>query len=535
MPPQEDRLMKVKSHLGDAVFLAVNFHAIERLFESFLIDLTVLSLEKNISSVDILQKSISIELNAENGRKRFFHGMVKSFEAGGQNGHFFNYRVEMVPQLWFLKSTKLYRIFEDMTVIDIIRQVLHEAQIVDFTFKLYESRKARDYCCQYGESTYAFIHRLMEEEGIFYFYAHHKTEHKIIFTDHTHYLEYVSAEELVFSRHKSTFRSKNFVLSDYQPCYSKEILCSSNTDEWGDAIHHYPGKMISEAEGEVKIKLHKMAEEADETYFQGSSENIFFSPGFQFQHHGKNYYLKEVKYDVCDGSYYSHGRQQRRVQFSCVSAEKYFKPSVKTPRPKALGIETAIVMGESGGLYVNNKGQVKVQFHWGKYNEKMKSNSCWLRVAQPWAGKQFGMQFLPRAGDEVIVQFIHGDPDRPIITACLSDPVGKPLFDSGGMSCRNGIKTRTVSQEAGAAGNELSFEDQAGKEEIFLYAQKDFKRVIHSNEHCEIKNGNFEVLVSKGKINLECQEQTNIKVGNHCIEINEKGLVLKGKKIIVQS
>ncbi|MBI5448205.1 MAG: type VI secretion system tip protein VgrG [Gammaproteobacteria bacterium] len=534
---QKNRFINLDTASGERTLLVKQFRGVSHLFRGFEFYVDVLSTDKNMVGKNMLMTPAAISVQASSHQTHYFHGMITHFERGERDGHFYYYRIILQPNFDLLKMTQQFRIFQHKTVPDIIKTILHERKIVDIEFKLKETYQEREYCCQYGENTHDFLHRLMEEEGIFYFYVHHKNKHTIVFVDSIDSFSCVGEKNNHFSAwfHKEAFHSGKIVLTDYVHQRPSAGLTVMEEDERGIHDRHYhPGGFSSVSEGNKKMKLHKLSYDMQAITYGGEGEDFAVMPGKKFLYQGNEFYFLSVDYVASDQSYSSQGSEFCQVMFSCRPCSAPYKPIQKRVKPKVMGVETALVLGKEGSeLEVDEQGRVRVKFHW-EYTNKAEG-SCWLRVAQLWAGHLYGMQFLPRVGQEVLVQFVQGDPDRPLIMGSLFNAEQQPPYKLPEHKTRSGIKTRSMPNGDVSSGNELSFEDKKDKEEIFLHAEKDFRRVIEDSELCLVKKGDFQVTVSKGQIVLSADKKLILKVEGSKIEMDEEGIVIFSKKLVVKS
>ncbi len=525
---RDNRLLKIKTVLDEQRLLGTALAGTDSLLNGFVFSVDLISTEKNISSKQLLHTPMQVEIDTQAG-PRYFHGLISQFERGQKDGHFYHYRVELRPHLWFLLLTKNYRMFQCQSVPEIIKTLLYEANIIDFEFKLKGEYAPREYCCQYGESTYHFLHRLMEEEGIFYFYDHEKTRHKIMFVEDVQSFSAVNSpdhnKQAWYQKEKISAGKIVLTEAGFAPLQPEK---ARNMYE----VHHYPGHFSSAAEGQKKLKLHQVACEAQATLWGGDTDNLFFAAGKQFQHRDHGYYFLNVNYYILDHSYFSHGSQSIAVSFSCLPMTQAYKPLMRTPKPTVAGVETAVVVGpKDSEIYTDKQARVKVRFHWDRACLDAQDSSCWIRVAQLSAGHGFGTQFLPRVGQEVIVQFVHGDPDRPLMMGSLFNATHEPPFVLPANKTRSGIKTHSTPHGEMNKGNELSFEDARGREEVYLHAQKDFKRVIEGSEIDLIKKGNLHISVSQGEAVIDAHKKITFKVGASKVEMDEEKIAIFAKKI----
>ncbi len=387
------------------------------------------------------------------GDDRYIHGIINEMESLGERGNFTIYRCSLVPSLWLLTLKTNNRIFQKKKVNEIIQQVLTDAGIPGdrFRFALTNRYLQREYCVQYNETDFAFISRLLEEEGIFYFFEHNRDHHVLVMGDQNVVHKKISGdhevmfhisdsmvpeEECIFNyRYRQRMTTGKVTLTDYNFKRPDLDLKVSEKDEENEKLEHYeyPGEYTDKGEGQrrAKVRLHEKI--AFKAVGEGRSFCPRLVPGYFFKlvnhprgllnqeytiikviHKGKQPQVLEQHSMLEELEYYN--------TFSCILKEVVFKPERITPKPLVPGTQTAIVVGPKGEeSYLDDEhyGMVKVQFHWDREGQRDEHSSCWIRVAYPYAGEKHGMQFTPLIGDEVLVDFLEGDPDRPVVVGSL--------------------------------------------------------------------------------------------------------------------
>ncbi len=434
---------------------------------------------------------------------RYVHGIVLSICHVRQMQQFAIYHVELVPELKLLTLRLNSRIFQNTTVPDIIQSVLKDAKISTDHYKLSLSAtyEAREYCVQYRETDLQFIERLMAEEGIYYYFEHSKDAHLLIITDNVHAPKAikvpstlafhsgagtVDAEDAVRKfTYAEQIQSGAVMLRDFN--FKKPALGLQSQKQAkqfaGLEVYDYPGGYNAPAGGDKYAQVRLEALQAATHQGQGDSNCLRLLPGFRMtlaEHPRKKvnqeYLLTQM---TCEGSQpqvleelASGAGTSYNNTFNCIPSGVPYRTPNGSKKPRIEGVQTAIVSGISGEeVYVDEFGRVKVQFHWdreGKHDEK---SSCWIRVSQLWAGAGWGAMFIPRIGQEVIVDFIEGDPDRPIITGRVYHGTNLPPYKLPDEKTRSTIKSNST--KGGGGFNELRFEDKKGEEQVFIHAEKD--------------------------------------------------------------
>jgi type VI secretion system secreted protein VgrG len=480
----------------------------EALSTLFRFDCDLLSETAALDFDEIIGKSVTLDVKLASGELRYFSGVVSRFSQGGMQGRFTAYNAELVPWLWLLTRTSNCRIFQNKTIPQIIEEVFRDHGFKDFEMQL-GSYEPRHYCVQYRETDYNFVARLMEEAGIGYYFKHGDKAHTcVLFDSPGGNAACPDQKEAVYARTAAggepvgdiqgwdverEFPSGAYALTDYNfedPSMDLMATTSSSIRVGGNEkfeIYDYPGEHQSLNTGEKTVKVRMEAEEAASIRARAQSSCAAFSPGYKFDlkgHYRKDYnvahLLCEVTHDLTqdvgetsgEGSSYSNS-------IVCMPHSVPYRPLQLTPKPSINGLQTATVVGAKGQeIDVDEYGRVVVQFHWdreGKWDEK---SSCRVRVSQNWAGKNWGMIFHPRIGQEVVVEFLEGDPDRPLVTGVVYNGRNKTPLELPANKTISGVKT--LSSKGGAGFNELRFEDMKGEEYIFIHAEKD--------RHLRVKN-----------------------------------------------
>lgn len=454
------------------------------------------------------------------------------------------YQVVMRPWLWWLTLARNNRVFQTLTTGDIVTRIFKEHGFSDYTLKLTSTYEPREYCIQYAESDYSFVTRLLEDEGIFWFFTHVKGRHTLILADSNDafapcsygasiaYLgQKIGVRELQGIRSGEISRqavSGIYSATDYQ-------FITPTTSLYGQAeavagplsVYEYPGGFTAKARGDALGKQRMDALLTQELRFVGESDCRWLQPGYTFKLTGHDDPAANIEWLLTSVSHEaSHKRYRNR--FEAIPKSVNYRPLRHTPKP-TMHTQIARVVGRSGeDIWTDEYGRIKIQFPWDRKGEKDENSSCWVRVAQAWTGKGFGMQFIPRVGQEVVVTFIDGDPDRPLVTGCIYNGENTLPYALPDNQTQSGIKTQ--SSKGGGGFNELRFEDKKDNEEIFVQAQKDLTLKVLNDTvatvgHDEIltvqnartrtvKEGDETVTLEKGKRTVSIQtgsDQLDVK------------------------
>lgn len=530
---QETRRLALETPLGKDALLLNGFTGQEDMSRLFSYDLDLMSEKDTIAAKDIVGKNVTFWVEFADGTPRHFNGFVSRFSYLGKGDRLNLYRAEVVPWLWFLTKTTDCRIFQNKSVPDIIKKIFSDLGFSDFkTSEIKGKHEPWEYCVQYRETDFNFVSRLMEEEGIFYFFQHEKGKHTLILSDQKGAYKEGKEKDVEFQgnlsapqlfdlishwEHRYEFRTGKFAQTDYNfltPTSSLMANTSSVVKLDGNSkfeYYEFPGQYEKKAEGDNDAKLRMEEEEAryDTVYGEGHCRG--FSPGVKFKlskHHnkseeGKSYVVTSVHHRADMGGAYTSGVDPGQVgyqnSFYCMPDSVPFRPARVTPKPLIHGSQTAVVVGPSGEeIYPDKYSRVKVQFHWDREGKKDEHSSCWIRVSQPWAGKQWGAIHIPRIGQEVVVSHLEGDPDRPLITGMVYNADMMPPYALPDNKTQTGIKTRSSKGGGSANFNEIRFEDKKGSEELYFHAEKD-QNIIVEHDRTEFTGNDRRLSVIRDK------------------------------------
>src|SRR5215831_5810 len=471
---QINRRLAITTPLGKDALLLRGFNGTEAISHLFHFDLDLLSENESLKFQDLVGKNVTLRIFDAEGAERYWNGFISRFSQGSQDRRLTSYRAQMVPWLWFLTRTSDCRIFQNKTVPDIIEKIFSDLKFKDYELRLYGNFAPRDYCVQYRESDFNFVSRLMEEEGIYYFFKHEQNKHTLVLANDPAAHEAcrgqktarydfrggaVTYEDVITEwHHEEEFRTGAWAQTDYNfetPSTNLAVTVNGNNPY---EIYEYPGEYRVRADGDRLAKIRLQEQTARTSVSQGASGCRHFTSGFQFtlqDHYRKDlntsYLLTVVRHAATQGSYEAGGTSEElsyRNSFECMPFSIPYRPQRVTPQPFVQGCQTAVVVGPGGEeIYTDKYGRVKVQFHWDREGKKNENSSCWVRVSQGWAGSKWGSIFIPRMGQEVPYS--------------LPDEQTKSTVKS-------------MSSKGGAGFNEIRFEDKKGSEEIFVHAEKDY-------------------------------------------------------------
>lgn len=544
---QENRLISIDTPLGTDALLLYGFAGYERVSRLFRFDLDLLSENDSITFTDIVGQNVTVSVEQIDGTARYFNGCISRFSQSGKDSRFTHYRAEMVPWLWFLTRNADCRIFQNLTAPDIITQVFSKLSFQDYQNKLQGTYNPLEYCVQYRETHFNFVSRLMERFGIFYFFQHEQGKHTMILGDSNSVFGSlgnvkcgltqgaVEDEDLITAwNSEQELRTGKYTLTDYNfTTPSTSLLATEATvDTVGPnasyEIFDYPGDYLTVGDGDSVTELRMQEEEASHLVATGASGCRAFTSGLQFtlQGHYRSdqntaYVLSEVQHAASVGQAYYGGDSGSHYSnhFTCAPVSVPFRPVRITPKPMVQGPQTAVVVGKSGEeIWVDQYGRIKVQFFWDRVGQKDENSSCWIRVSQPWAGKNWGSMWIPRIGQEVIVEFLEGDPDRPMVTGRVYNAEVMPPYTLPDNGTRSTFMSRSSKGGGTANYNELRFEDKMGSEQIFMNAEKDMDwRVEHDSR--EFVGNNRSLIVTTDQLEKIGGKKHAHVVGDHMEKI----------------
>jgi type VI secretion system secreted protein VgrG len=476
--------------------------------------LFLLSDKPDLAPEKLLGQPVNIKLQLRDGAVRHLCGLVTRFGLGRHQGRHFGYLAEVRPWLWFLTRRSDCRIFQEMTVPDIVKKVFgHYGGIAAHEFRLTGSYRTRDYTVQYRETDFNFVARLMEDEGIYWYFEHAEGEHKLIVADSPSALSPAPhAEKLPYYGNAGQASPDVDIVTDWN--FAREVRpgrtglrsynfeTPSNTlgvDSAESRAHDladyelfdYQGDYFNGGDGAQIAAVRLDEAQSQHERLSGTTNAYGLANGrlFRLERHPREdqnaeYFVVQTQINASINSLES-GTQtgDYSCRFSAIPASQNYRPPRRTPKPFVQGPQSAAVTGPAGEeIYTDKYGRVKVQFHWDRYGKKNETSSCWMRVSHPWAGKSFGAIHIPRIGQEVIVDFLEGDPDQPLITGRVYNAEQMPPWDLPGNMTQSGILTRSSKGGAYSNANALRFEDKKGEEQLWLHAEKDQLTEVENDE-----------------------------------------------------
>ncbi len=518
-PTQSQRHAEIETKLGKDKLLLKSISGREELGRLFNYHAVLLDATGDVDGNDLVGTNVSVRLQVENGDTRYLNGYVCSVAFLGYERGLGTYHAEVVPWLWLLTKTSDCRIFQDKTVQQIIEECFAEHGLQDFQFQLRRSYQPREYCVQYNETTFNFVSRLMEHEGIYYYWKHENGKHTMMIVDDmaTHVdcpgraeIEWRPHSGLVQDGYLYDLRAQKsvatgaFAHTDYNFKKPKEDLRKKMQSEKPHAaskfeLFEFPGQYREGGEGDALAKVRLEEAQTQQEMIEAMVTARAAACGYYMKlkkaerrDTERRYLITATNLTISEDDYGTGGGssgQKFECQITGVPDSCKWRPERRTGKPSMRGPQMALVVGPPGEeIYVDEHGRIKVHFYWDRRSTANEKSSKWMRVVQPAAGGGYGFSSWPRIGQEVIVDFIAGDPDRPIVRGCVYNGENKPPYSLPGE------KTKTVwksnSSKGGGGYNELRFEDSKSSEQIFLHGQKDLDIRIENDSRTFIANNN---------------------------------------------
>lgn len=535
------RFLNFLTPLGPDKFLLRSFSGEEGISELFHFHLDLLSEDPNVGFDDIVGKNVTLSVRlSATGTARYINGHVSRFSQLPGEERLTHYQAEVVPWLWFLTRTADCKIFQNMNVLDIVKKVFQDFNFTDFEDQTQKTYPKWEYCVQYRETAFNFVSRLMEQEGVFYFFKHENGKHTLVLGDvpsvhkpcpdqfrvmfdRSALLEARHEEDVVYGwKQEQEMRAGKYAVCDYNfetPATRLNTEVDSAINQGGNhrfEIYDYPGIYLNRGEGDTLAKVRIEEQEAVHALFYGESDCRTLASGFKFDLYGyerqdqnATYVLTHIAHSGEEGGFYSGQGSSTdssyKNTFTAIEAPVPFRPPRVAPKPLIHGTQTAVVVGPSGEeIYVDKYGRVKVQFHWDRLGKLDQASSCWIRVAEPVAGKGWGEVWTPRIGQEVVVSFLEGDPDRPLITGSVYNAVQMPPYTLPDEQTKSTFKS--YSSKGGGGFNEIRFEDKKGSEQVFIHGERNLD-VRVKNDRFEILGGESHLIVTKDQLELVKQDK----------------------------
>ena len=520
-------------------------------------ELSLLSPSATIKPEDLLGKSITVHAELPDDTKRHFNGYVTRFAIGAHRGRHYGYQATVRPWLWFLTRTSDCRIFQEMSVPDIVKKVFEDHSVANFEFKLFRSYRKWTYCVQYRETDFNFIARLLEHEGIYWYFEHTDGKHKLVLVDSQSAHNAVERHDTLpyfentasappdteyvsnwsFSREvrtgKAVLTSYDFERPSTDLKVDKDKSRSYDLSDY--EMFDFQGDYIQSADGTqlAEDRMDEMQSRFQSLRGTSNGHSIEVGKLLKLDRHPRD--DQNAEYLITASSIRAHVAAQEsgggsggsyQCDFSAIPSDQQFRPPRRTPKPFVQGPQSAVVVGPGGEeIFTDKYGRVKVQFHWDREAKKKDlkdKSSCWVRVSYPWAGKNFGAIHIPRIGQEVVVSFLEGDPDQPLITGRVYNAEQMPPWDLPANATQSGILTRSSKGGGYANANAIRFEDKAGSEQLWIHAEK--------NQDIEVENDETHWVGHDRTKTIDNDETNHIKHDRTETVDNDESITIHGNR-----
>lgn len=534
--PKEQRLVAITTPLEESELKLRQATISEALGQPFVIEAQLVCPNENLSFAQILGQNVTIRYEAEQN-SRYLNGIVTAFkqhENLQQNGF---YTATVRPWLWLLSLSQHCRVFQQKSYPDIIKSVFDEMGFSDYQDKLNGQYQAQDYVVQFNETDFDFVSRIMQQEGIYYLFEHTNGKHTLVLVDDSVILEdagevayfeleedskHIGVEGISQWENKQQLRTGGVSLSSFDFTTPSKNLDATTMDPQVDAIsayqkYAYKGKYQERSAGEHYAKILMERENAafEQKSLSGNNRNLFAGARFTLVDHSREdqniqylitQYECELRADELISEKDKSEQQMLTFQATAIPAKIKFRPKQTYQKPRMQGPQTATVVGKaSEEIWTDKYGRIKVQFHWDRLGKADDASSCWIRVAQSMAGKNWGSIYIPRVGQEVLVEFLQGDPDQPIVVGCVYNGASLPPYELPAHAKKSGFKSRTSA--GGGNFNEIRFDDDKDAEQLFIHAAK--------NQDISVVNNCYETIGVDKHVNVKQDMFTKVENSRH--------------------
>lgn len=511
---QTHREIKLTSVLGADVLLLRRMRASEGLSQLSEYEIDLYSERADLDIDQLLATLMTVAVELPESGLRHFSGFVTRFALTGRQGRFSTYQATLRPWLWFLTRAADCRIFQEQSVPQIVKAVFAPYAIADVdTSGLSAGYQPLPYCVQYRETDFNFVSRLLEQEGIYYFFKSTAGRHTMVLADsYGAHLPAPGYERLLFMPAEDHAMRESEVVYDWRVSGEVEagayalqdfdfekpaaslLVKSALSSKYGQSSHElfdYPGKYTERAAGEryARHRIDALHTSYQRVHAETRARGLFPGALFTLTEHprsdqNRQYLITGAEYTLSSDTYEPTVPHDPEPVLSCVLAaipkQQEFRPPGVARKPLVRGPQTAMVVGKAGEeIWTDKYGRVKLHFHWDRAGREDETSSCWVRVAQGWAGKRWGSLFLPRIGQEVVVSFLEGDPDRPLVTGSVYNADTMPPYPLPEQATRSTLKSN--SSRGGGGYNELRFEDKKGGEQVYIHAERNLDQRIRQD------------------------------------------------------
>jgi type VI secretion system secreted protein VgrG len=550
---------------------AIALSAVERLSAPFEIDLSVVSTERAIDPNELLYQPICVTMRRVNGIDRFFHGIVRRVDAVGfaQRARF-EYRLQAVPRMWFMAQTMDCRIFQQKTAVEILQTLFAEHGVTPVDYRIFGSRPVREYTTQYDETDLAFVHRLLQESGYFYFFEHSPSGHTLVITDANqafktmgqpvHWVIHNGNNVDIFDAWGEALETAYGIvqLQDYDPTRPSTPVFGQQTTAFATAgaaernVFRWPAMTVDNQIAGDRARFRMEASEALASLRHGHGFDPNLCPGFRFSlardpstgAENVDHAVHGTHHTASDETWIG-GTEPPAYDcaFTCFQQSVNWRDDLSLPRPMMAGIFSAIVLGEPGEeIHADSLARIKVRPLFDHRKDTVASMAIWIRILHAWSGNRWGWQHLPRVGTEVGISFMNGDPDNPVVVGCFYNQEMPPVFPIPSQQTKQGFRSRSTLRGTTQEYNELSFDDKKGQELVLLHAQKDHKIEVEHDQNATIGNdrtvvtqrndsltsklGDITITAEAGSISITAATRISLTVGASSIVLLPEAITI---------
>lgn len=530
---QKGRAISVETALGPDALLLESFDGEEEIAGGFRYTLGLLGKDPNVDATKLIRTPATVKLTLADGSERVLNGLISRFMLQEQAEGLTVYEAELRPWFWFLSLTSDFCIYQNMTVPNIVKQVCKEQGFSDVVVKCIKPHPEHEYRVQYGETHLEFISRLMEEEGIFWFAEHEGKKCNLVIADENSVAKQALKLRMSTASHETEddtvlqsfvvgqeVKPGKFTHMDYNFEIPSRQLLNQSSGKVPQEVTEFPGGFATSDEGHRLAHLRQQAMVAEQVEAAGVGRCRGVKVGGKIEvasHHSKSangaYFVTSLRQSAKLGDFRSGGEPGLAFSsaFTAIPFDTPYRPERKTEGPRAYGYESAVVVGPAGDeIFTDKYGRVKVQFFWDRRGKKDDKSSCWMRVSTVWAGKGWGIIATPRIGQEVLVAYINGDPEDPIIVGRVYNAEQMPPYALPANKTQSGIKTRSTLSGTPDNFNEIRFEDKKGSEELYIHAEKDKKIVVEHDRSSSIGHDNTESVGHDEKVSVSNDQRVDI-------------------------
>ena len=557
---QEGRPFHVDTPLPPDKLLLQRFHGDEGVSVPYHYTLELLSEEEAVDPADVLRQPMVVTVHLQDGGERKVHGLVRRFVQLGQQDDLTFYSAEIVPWLWFLTLSRDCKVFQKKSVLDIVQEVFDGLGYSDYDLRCGRDYAPREYCVQYRETHFNFVSRLLEEEGIFYFFEHADDKHTLVLADMNSAFQGCPTQETVRMAAEegptldedvvtsisleSAVHLGKVTLRDYDFTRPSLNLETSVTDEdVEEEVYDYPGQYRELSDGERYAQLLLEEGMCGGQVIRGASNCRAFQSGFKTtlsEHYrpdaNQAYVLLHVSHRGEAGDYrtWATATFEYRNTFVCIPSATPYRPPRRSRKPTVHGSQTALVVGPAGEeVYTDEFGRIKIQFYWDRLGQKDQNSSCFVRVVFGWAGKGYGSVSIPRIGNEVVVDFLEGNPDAPIVTGSVYNAEQSVPFSLPGSGIQMGMKSR--SSPGGGGNNEITMTDTKGAELINIHAQHDMHTTVDNDDTQTVKVNRTVTVDGTHTETIKKDTSITITEGNLTLTVSKGTATVTVKKAVTET